>query len=183
MLVSRIMPYAGISSNSRTKTNATNSVAFQGKIPRHLPEDFVDLANKVVAKYQELYKPVSEAHWTLGRTKSTAEEKEKALKIIKKGVTLEAPVVLAGKTEICKLDVGNYCRGNELCLRVGEGPTGKKYRVTLDFESGDKVIPRSELRVQGYNPEYDDFTGKFLSVSHDEKLTTMRTILEAFERQ
>lgn len=178
MLVSRIMPYSGISSNSKNKTNATNSVAFQARAPKRLPEDFVALANKVADRYKVLYEPISEAHWTLGRTKSTAEEVAKAHEIIQKGVTLEAPVVLAGKTQICKAEVGQYCGGKELSLDVFTGKEARRYRITLHSLFDNKATNASKLTVQKQGAE--GYFSDFIQVPHDEKISIMRTLLKAF---
>lgn len=179
MLVSRIMPYSGIASNSKNRTNATSNVAFQARAPR-LPEDFVILANKVVAKYKELYKPVSEAHDVLSLTKSTADAVDKAHEIIQKGVTLEAPVVIAGKTQICKAEVGQYFGGKELSLDVFTGKEARRYRITLHSLFDYTATNASKLTVQKIGQ--DGHFADFVQVPHDEKLAMMRTLLEALAK-
>lgn len=179
MLVSRIMPYSGISSNSKNKTNATSNVAFQARPPKRLPEDFVALANKVADRYKVLYEPISEAHWTLGRTKASEAEKEQALAIIRKGVFLEAPVMIADKKQICRAEIGQYCEGKELCLDIGnEGEKeARRYRITLpSFEY--KATDTSKLTVQKTGQE--GYFSDWVQVPHDEKLAMMKTLLEAF---
>lgn len=194
MLVTKINAFSGSKiSNQRTENrqannmtalnkNAVDSFTFKGGKQRFLPEDLIPNANTVVQKFLGLEAPVRAAENVLSSTKATAAEREAAEEIRKKGVTFEDRVTIAGKSQICKVNIGNYKGGSELCMDVGKNGAVRRYRISLD--SDKKVTNSSEMRVQvfGENGYPSDFVSLGSQKVYNKTISAVKTLLEAFSK-
>lgn len=169
------------------KTNSlmSDTVSFGTRTPRILPEDLVSSANEIIKKLKskELQIPIENARSVLDSPYVTEEEQLKAIAILQKGVMLQSPVEINGKTQSCTANLGHYYGEWELCMDVGKDKGMTRYRVGIDFDA-EKVIPSSEFKVQQHDESGNHlgFASLKDSKAYNKAVSTVKTLLDALAK-
>lgn len=140
MPVSRIMPYSGVTANSKTKTNATTNVAFQArKIPPapHLSIDFIHDANSLARQCREASGNVSKARTLNQNQDISSSQRALADRTINRG----HKIISQGKDRFEAQIDGSH-------LRIDAFEDGVLTRYLIGLNEGGRVTTSSAIQVQ-----------------------------------
>lgn len=154
------------------RINVADSLAFTGSSARLFPEDVMNLASRVVKRRGEI---------------GISLDYKKPL---------EVPTEIFGVKQNCKVSIGQYCGGHELCMDIGEGKNARRYRIELSIDYSKNSLPnfdvrhRAKLKIQkqgkltqsAQTETFCDFVSLQDKKTYATAVSVVRTILETLSK-